>query len=46
VRRRRADVDADSPEAQSLGRDVAAKVIRIVVVMTMLSAVVRIRRGQ
>jgi hypothetical protein len=46
VRRRRADVDADGPQLEPLGRDVADEVIRIVVVMTVMSAVVRMRRGQ
>jgi hypothetical protein len=46
VRRCRADVDPDGPEAQPLGRDISAEVIRIVVVMTVMSAVVRMRRGQ
>jgi hypothetical protein len=46
MRGRRADVDADGAQPQPLGRDVSAQVIRIVVVMTMLSSVVRMRRGQ
>lgn len=46
VRRRRADVDPDGAQAQPLGRDVRAEVIRIVVVMTVMAAVVRLRRGQ
>jgi hypothetical protein len=46
VRRRRADVDADGPQPEPLGRDVADEAIRIVVVMTVMSAVVRMRRGQ
>lgn len=46
VRRRRTDVDPDGAQTQTLGRDVRAQVIRIVVVMTVVSAVVRMRRGQ
>ena len=43
VRGRRADVDTNGPQSQPLGRDVAAKVIRVVFVMTVLSAVLRMR---
>jgi hypothetical protein len=46
VGRRRADVDPDGPQAQPLGGDVSAQVIRIEVVMTMMSAVVRMGRSQ
>jgi hypothetical protein len=42
MRRRRADVDSDGPQAQSLARDVA-RVIRIVLVMTVMLRVVRMR---
>jgi len=45
MRRRRADVDADGPKAQTLGRDVARMVIRIVRVTLMLR-VMRMRGGQ
>jgi hypothetical protein len=43
MRGRRADVDADGAQPQPLGRDIGAQVIRIVVVVTMVSAVVRMR---
>jgi hypothetical protein len=46
MRGRRADVDADGAQPQPLGRDISAQVIRIVAVMTMMSAVVRKRRSQ
>jgi hypothetical protein len=46
MRRRRADVDPDRPQVQPLGRDVAGQVIRIVIVMTLMVAVVRMRGGQ
>jgi len=36
VRRRRADVDADRPKAQPLGRDVSRMLIRIVRVTVMI----------
>jgi hypothetical protein len=42
VRRRRADVDADGPQAQPLARDVA-RVIRIVLVMAVMIRVMRMR---
>ncbi|MDP9225781.1 MAG: hypothetical protein M3P18_18460, partial [Actinomycetota bacterium] len=45
MRRRGADVDADGPKAQPLGRDVACVVIRIVRVTLML-CVMRMRGGQ
>jgi hypothetical protein len=38
---RRADVDPDRPQTQPLGRDVPGQVIRIVIVMTVMVAVVR-----
>jgi hypothetical protein len=43
VRRRRADVDANGPQAQALRRDVAGLVIRVVPVMTVLIRVMRMR---
>ena len=46
MRRGRADVDADRAEPQPLAGDVPGQVIRIVVVMTVIAAVVRMRRGQ
>ena len=42
VRRRRADVDADGPKAQPLGRDVAG-VIGIVPVVIAMLGVMRVR---
>jgi hypothetical protein len=42
VRRRRADVDADGPQAQTLGRDVSC-VIGIMPVMTAMLGVMRLR---
>jgi hypothetical protein len=45
MRRRRADVDADCPKVQPLGRDVARIVIWIVRVAVMLR-VMRMRGGQ
>jgi len=36
VRGRRADVDADGPQAQPLGRDVAGLVVRIFAVMMVI----------
>jgi hypothetical protein len=36
VRGRRADVDADGPQAQPLARDIARLVIRVVPVMTVM----------
>jgi hypothetical protein len=46
MRRRSADVDPDGPQTQPLRGDVGAEVIRIVVVMTVMCAVVRMRGGQ
>jgi len=43
MRRRGADVDADGPQAQPLRRDVAGMVIRIVLVMTVMIRVMRMR---
>ena len=42
MRRRRADVDANGPQAQPLSRDIA-RVIRIVLVMTVMIRVMRTR---
>jgi hypothetical protein len=42
VRRRRADVDADGPQAQPLGRDVAS-VIGVMPVVTAMLGVMRMR---
>jgi len=46
MRRRRPDIDADRPQAQPLCGDIGAEVIRIVVVMTVMCAGVRMGRGQ
>jgi len=43
MRRRRADVDSDGPQAQALGRDVAGLVIRIVAVRVLTVGVMRMR---
>jgi hypothetical protein len=42
MRRRRADVDADGPQAQALGRDVAGLIGIVPVVIAMLG-VMRVR---
>jgi hypothetical protein len=41
MRRRCADVDPDGPQAQPFGRDAPGQVIRVVIVMTVMVAVVR-----
>src|SRR5438309_10637964 len=45
MRGRRADVDADGPQAQALGRDVAGLVVRIFAAMMVIGPM-RMRRGQ
>jgi len=45
MRRGRADVDADGPKAQPLGRDVA-RVIGVEPVVTVMLRVMRMRGGQ
>jgi hypothetical protein len=41
MRGRCADVDPDGPQTQPFGRDVPGQVIRVVIVMTVIVAVVR-----